>query len=265
MHIDTELLRSPYEHEALRPVTDDAGNNYLQAVESGKRFPIENGITNLLIQGKLEGYNRKYQRFYNLISPLYDSTLSLAAKLIKNSVDKVRMQYMDKLEFHPGGRFLEVSIGTAANIKYLPEDQRCYGIDISRGMLKRARANLSYWQRNVELFLADAEELPFKDHLFDTVLHVGGINAFNNRARAIQEMIRVARPASKIVIVDETAELIRRLSWIPGAKRLLKKYAERFNPPVDLLPAGVTEIETSELLGGGLYCLCFRTPAFVKE
>lgn len=33
---------------------------------------------------------------------------------------------------------------------------------------------------------------------FDTVFHVGGINFFNDRARAISEMIRVARPGTKL-------------------------------------------------------------------
>ncbi len=167
------------------------------------------------------------------------------------------MQYIDKLELKEGSRFLEVSIGTAANIKYIPEKVRCYGLDISPGMLKRGQKNLARWHRQVELFLGDAEELPFIDDVFDSVLHVGGINAFNDRQRAIAEMVRVARPGSRIVIVDESAQLVSHLSWLPGAKKLLKTHADMFAAPVHLLPDGMKDVEVSEVMGGNLYCLSF--------
>ncbi len=44
---------------------------------------------------------------------------------------------------------------------------------------------------------------------FDCVFHVGGINFFTDKVRAIKEMIWVAKPGTKIVIVDETERTIR--------------------------------------------------------
>ena len=44
---------------------------------------------------------------------------------------------------------------------------------------------------------------------FDCVFHIGGINFFTDKVRAIKEMIWVARPGTKIVIVDETERSIR--------------------------------------------------------
>jgi len=49
--------------------------------------------------------------------------------------------------------------------------------------------------------------LLFVDGIFDVVFRVGGINFFNDKARAIAEMIRVARPGTKIVIVDESGRM----------------------------------------------------------
>lgn len=253
------ILRSPYSHEPLLLSETADGRPCLRSSESATIYPIQSGIANLLIQDRLEGTNRKYQRFYNLIAPLYDGTLQLGAKLARDTVAKVRQQYIAKLELSPGCRFLEVSIGTADNIKHIPEGVDCYGIDISTGMLKRAQRKLAAEQREVELLLADAEELPFQDRVFDSLLHVGGINAFNDRARALQEMVRVCKPGSTIVVVDETIKLMQRLSWLPGANRMLRKYSERFEPPVDLLPQNVTAVEVIELVGGALYCLSFRT------
>lgn len=258
-----DLLRSPISHEALRLVAEihnDVHIETLAAINSGETFSIEAGVPILLDQSRVVGYNKKYQGFYNLVAPLYDASLALGARLVRGSVDQFRMEYIRELELQAGDRLLEVSIGTGANMKYLPEDVSCYGVDISKGMLKKCRKNLSTWKRECELFLGDAEELPFLDAQFDSVLHVGGINAFNDRNKAMTEMVRVAKPGAKIVIVDETAKLINKFSWFPGARRMMKKYGDRFEPPVELLPDGMNEVEVKEIVHGDLYCLSFRTP-----
>jgi ubiquinone/menaquinone biosynthesis C-methylase UbiE len=106
--------------------------------------------------------------------------------------------------------------------------------------------------------LGAAESLPFKDAQFDSILHVGGINAFNDRRAALAEMVRVARPGARLVVVDETAKLIHKFRWFPGAGHMLRAYAERFEPPTNLLPESVTEVSADTIMDGGLYCLTFR-------
>ena len=78
-------------------------------------------------------------------------------------------------------------------------------------MLANCQANLHRWQFQADLFLGNAECLPFADESFDVVFHVGGINFFNDRAKAIREMIRVAKPGSKILIADETEEHVKEM------------------------------------------------------
>jgi ubiquinone/menaquinone biosynthesis C-methylase UbiE len=259
-----ELLRSPITHEPLRLVTAQAtngANGYLEAATSGERFPIRDGIPWLIDQQQVVEYNRKYQRFYNLVAPFYDSALRLGARFTSGSQDEHRMEYMSELEVGPGDRLLEVSIGTGTNIKHLPAGVDCYGLDISHGMLEQCQKNLKRWGREVELFLGNAEALPFKDEQFDSILHVGGINAFNDRQEAIHEMIRVARPGCKVVIVDESARLVEKMSWLPGAKRMMRRHRERFEAPVSLVPTTMREIAVKDVMQGDLYCLSFRKPA----
>ena len=55
---------------------------------------------------------------------------------------------------------------------------------------------------------ACAEDLPFADNSFDIVYHIGGINFFNDKAKAMQEMLRVAKPGTKLLIADETADYV---------------------------------------------------------
>ena len=77
----------------------------------------------------------------------------------------------------------------------------------------------------------------------------------------LSEMMRVARPGERIVVVDETAQLIEKISWFPGARRMLERFADRFEAPLALLPAEAVDVESKELMDGGLYCLCFRKPS----
>ena len=45
-------------------------------------------------------------------------------------------------------------------------------------MLKQCLKNLKKWKCEAELFLANAEELPFRDESFDVVFHLKGMNLF---------------------------------------------------------------------------------------
>ncbi len=84
------------------------------------------------------------------------------------------------------------------------------GLDLSAEMLVRCQTNLRRWEMDADLFLGNAESLPFINADFDAVFHVGGINFFSDRAKAIREMIRVAKPGSLILIADETEEHVKR-------------------------------------------------------
>jgi ubiquinone/menaquinone biosynthesis C-methylase UbiE len=110
------------------------------------------------------------------------------------------------------------------------------------------------------LILGNVEELPLFDEAFDTVLHVGGINAFNNSAKAIGEMIRVARAGSKIVIVDETAKMMESIAWMPSVRRWLQEHGERFSAPIGLVPEGMKDLRARDFAKGNMYCLSFKKP-----
>jgi ubiquinone/menaquinone biosynthesis C-methylase UbiE len=104
---------------------------------------------------------------------------------------------MSLLEAKPGDSVLETSVGTGLNFKYLPRGVKLTGLDLSPEMLANCQANLRRWQMDADLYLGNAESLPFTDSTFDVVFHVGGINFFNDRAKAICEMRRQAgQPAA---------------------------------------------------------------------
>ncbi len=245
------LLCDPETHENLRLDTGSLAS-------ATRRYPIREGIPCFVEE--VSGNNRKYRQLYDRIAPGYDFIERLYSFILRINREGKRRTYLDELELRPGARMLEVSVGTGANIQLLPPDLKFFGLDLSWGMLTRCRRNLKRWGRKAELFLGEGERLPFKDGTFDSVLHYGGINFFNDRARAIAEMVRVAKPGTKIVISDETEKVVQqnyRRSPVTG------KYFKDTEPvvcPVDLIPEGASEVRSFEFAKGRLYCLCFRTP-----
>ena len=258
------LLCSPGTHEPLRPesLTGPDGNfqEILVGIHTGERFLILDGIPLLLDEAKISGFNQQYQKIYNRVAGSYDSAIKLFASMAGGGEEHFRREYLQELEIRDGCKVLEVSIGTGANIHYLPASAEYFGLDISWGMLKKCQKNLRQWSREAELILGNAEDLPLGDETFDAIFHVGGINAFNDPAKAISEMVRVARAGTKIVIVDETAKLMEALSWFPGVQKWLQEYGERFSAPVGLVPEGMKDIQVIEIAKGNLYCLTFRKP-----
>ena len=258
------LLCSPGTHEPLRLISmrepDGSVQELLEGVHSGEKFRICDGIPLLLDESKIAGFNQQYQGFYNRIAGAYDGAIRLFAFLAGGGEEHFRSEYLRDLEIQDGDRVLEVSIGTGANLHYLPPRADYFGLDLSWGMLKKCQKNMKQWQREAELVLGNAEEMPFQDESFDTVFHVGGINAFNDRAKAICEMIRVARSGTKIMIVDETAKLMESLAWFPSVGRWLREQRDRFSAPVELVPEGMSEVQVKEFAQGNMYCLTFRKP-----
>jgi ubiquinone/menaquinone biosynthesis C-methylase UbiE len=151
-------------------------------------------------------------------------------------------------------------VGTGLNFKYLPGGVKLSGLDLSPEMLINCQSNLRRWRLDADLFLGNAECLPFTDASFDVVFHVGGINFFNDRARAVREMIRVAKPGSLVLIADETEKHVKSVyEKQPGS--LFKNRKEPVTAPVDLVPPEMQDVHLEELRDGQFYALTFRKPA----
>jgi ubiquinone/menaquinone biosynthesis C-methylase UbiE/uncharacterized protein YbaR (Trm112 family) len=246
------LLCDPETHASLELAGDALVNP-----SSGSRFPIRDGIPVFLRE--VEGLNRKYQTMYDRLAPGYDFAERLYHWVLRKP--SYRLEYTGELEIPAGGRVLEVSVGTGANLRYLRPDAELFGLDLSWGMLAKCVRNLKKWGRNANLFQGEAERLPFRDEAFDTVLHVGGINFFNDKARAIQEMIRVARPGTKIVIVDETEKVVTGLYRKNPLTHSSYKGGESLAfCPIELVPRAMRDIQARQIVEGKMYCLTFRKP-----
>jgi ubiquinone/menaquinone biosynthesis C-methylase UbiE len=228
-----------------------------------KDYPIVQGIPHFIQAAELSGFNRRFARLYDRFAWAYPPFLAVAFALIGITEERARREILDRLEPR-GGKVLEVSIGPGGNLPFLvnrPDVGEVFGLDISLGQLSRCQSYARRKGWTVDLFLGNAEELPFQDEAFDALVHMGGINFFSDKKKAIEEMIRVVRPGARILIGDENERGAKGYEHtIPGFKGSFKGKRSPVTPPVDLVPPEMQEIRLFDAWKGWFYCLEFRKP-----
>jgi len=122
-----------------------------------------------------------------------------------------------------GGRVLEVGVGTGLSLPSYGRRTRVTGIDISEGMLEKARIRVRrHGLTNVEdIAVGDAEKLAFPDNIFDVVVAQYVVTAIPDPERALDEFVRVLRPGGEIVITTRI-----------GAEHGMRGAAEKILMPV---------------------------------
>ena len=94
-----------------------------------------------------------------------------------------------------GMRVLEIGVGAGTDhVNWLRAGARAVGIDLTRNAvaITRERAGLERLPANV--FVADAEALPFISNVFDTVYSYGVLHHTPDTVRAVEEAHRVLKP-----------------------------------------------------------------------
>ncbi len=267
-----EILRCPSCHGvlSLRQPTNvtTIENGNLVCLACNKDFPIRKGIPRFIKPQELTGLNKRLAYLYDWFSWIYTAFSKVGFRLLGTTDARARRELLARLEPH-GGRILEVSIGPGNNLPYLlesPSVGEVYGLDISMGQLNRCNTLIRRKGWPVDIFLANAEELPFSDHCFDSVLHIGGINFFSDKQKAIHEMIRVAKPGTRVIICDENesgAQWYER--FLPGFKSTFHGQRAAITAPVELVPGEMLEKTVEDIWNGFMYCLQFRTPAEIAQ
>ena len=109
-----------------------------------------------------------------------------------------------------GAHWLDVGCGTGIFTELISDScapASVIAVDPAESQIARARKGVA--RRKAEFRLADAQELPFPDASFDVVASALVMNFVPDRARAMSEMRRVARPGGLIAacVWDFAAEL----------------------------------------------------------
>jgi ubiquinone/menaquinone biosynthesis C-methylase UbiE len=253
------LLQSPVTGSPLRVAVEE-GREVLVG-RDGERFLIRDGIPTFLRPEDLAGDNGKYNHLYETIGGFYDDTQRVFAAFRGLEIDSYFENYMSLLDVKAGDSVLETSVGTGLNFKYLPRGAKLSGLDLSPEMLSNCQANLRRWKLDADLYLGNAESLPFADASFDVVYTAGGFNFFSDRAQAIREMIRVVRPGGQLMIEDETEEYVKSTyENIPFTSGFYANRKQAVAVPIDLVPPEMQDIHLDMLKDGKFYAITFRKP-----
>jgi len=101
------------------------------------------------------------------------------------------------------GRVLELGAGTGANFAYYgPGADEVFAIEPDPYMLERARQRASQAGRPIDLRQAPAEQIPFDDASFDTIVSTLVMCSVSDPLRALSEARRVLKPTGKLRLYD---------------------------------------------------------------
>jgi len=101
------------------------------------------------------------------------------------------------------GLVLEIGVGSGLNLPlYGAAADRVCGIDPSPELLDRARERIAAARVPVSLIRASAEQLPFRDAAFDTLVMTWTLCSIPNPSAALHEMQRVLKPGGCLLFVE---------------------------------------------------------------
>ena len=124
---------------------------------------------------------------------------------------------------------LDIGCATGKTACYIAKGYGCrvVGVDILEGMIDRAneRARREGVEDRVEFRVADAQNLPFEDNLFDVVIGEWITGLLDDKQSGTNEYLRVVKPGGCVGLNEGTwiktpppTELVEYLSRILGAK-----------------------------------------------
>jgi ubiquinone/menaquinone biosynthesis C-methylase UbiE len=91
-------------------------------------------------------------------------------------------------------------------------DGAVWGLDISLGMLRRARARLSSYADRCRLIWGDADALPFPNDVFDVVVCLETIEFTPRPRHTLGKLVRSVRPGGTLLFSNRVAWA----RWFPG-------------------------------------------------
>jgi len=145
---------------------------------------------------------------------------------------KATRELIELCHIQKSQRILEVGCGIGATACYLAEDAGCQviGVDLSAEMVARSkeRARRHGLEARVEFRVADAQNLPFEEGVFDAVIDESVTAFVPEKPKALSEYRRVAKPGGYIGLNEVT--------WTKTPDPDMAKYMSLIMANADFLP-----------------------------
>jgi ubiquinone/menaquinone biosynthesis C-methylase UbiE len=180
----------------------------------------------------------------HVFSALYDPLLWVGerAGMAKRREDLLRQA---------SGRVLELGAGTGLNLPYYPDEVDDLMLtEPAAPMIPKLERRLKKADRDGQVVVATAEDLPFDDDSFDTVVSTLVLCTVDDPRRAISETARVLRPGGKLLFLEHVRADTRRLArWQDRLHRPWHAFAAGCHanrPTVELLRESPLQVEAVE-------------------
>jgi len=149
------------------------------------------------------------------------------------------------------GRVLEIGAGTGANLPfYGPAVESLTMTEPEVPMIRRLQRRVRELAPLTTVLRAPAEDLPFEDDTFDTVVSTIVLCTVNDQPRALRELRRVLRDGGQLLFIEHVraqdarlARLQDRINWL---SRIVAYGCNCNRPTLDSLQAAGFEITKIE-------------------
>lgn len=177
------------------------------------------------------------QRRYDRQAPVYDLMQAPAELLV---FSRLRRRLWSQVE---GNLVLEVGVGTGKNLPCHPQGARSVAVDISPRMLQRAAGYARRLGQEVDLVLADAQRLPFRDGVFNVAAATFVFCSVPHPVAGLQEVRRVVRGGGRVHLLEH----------VRARNRLIGRLMDVMNPiAVRLTGANINRDTVSNAARAGI-------------
>lgn len=173
------------------------------------------------------------QNKYNWTSKIYD--------ILDFYFEYSRYQKLRKMLWQfARGKILDAGVGTGRNIDFYPPDGEVIGIDLSCGMLTKAKKRAKKKNIKVSLQQMDVLNMSFPDNYFDTVVATFLFCVLPDSLQipALREIRRVCKKDGEIILLE----------YALSKKWFRRIWMQAVSPYVDWLYGASFERQTSEYL-----------------
>lgn len=128
------------------------------------------------------------------------------------------------------GRCLMVAAGTGHDFRHFPPGLNITAIEISPGMLARAQKRAAEYEGELQLELADVQELTYADATFDTVATSCTFCSVPDPLRGLRELFRCLKPGGRLLMFEHVRSRIGSIAILQDCMTVVTR---RFGPAMN--------------------------------